>query len=366
LARVLKTVGSSEQALPLLDEARLRFEAIAAVSTREDASRMSSSCFSEQGECLWRLGRLDEAVASYEEGIRRDEELGDYRGIAVGKAQIGSIRTNQRRYQEALAALVEAREQFTQMDEPITVSIIWVQIGTVYMEMNEYEAAEDAYRKSLAIKVRLEDVSGQAIILNQLGNLYNILGRLEEGAAFYQQAVDKSVEQSDIASEGLYRQNLADVLRRVKRFDEARQQIRRAIKCKSEFGHSSKLWLSWAVLAAIETNTGNAAAAEDAKREAIACYLAYRRDGGENHEEEGRLSLEITEYLLSGNNVAAASFLQEIAAHPGLATGPRTFTNALQAIVAGSRDRTLANAPNLDYRMAAEILFLIETLEKGN
>ena len=37
---------------------------------------------------------------------------------------------------------------------------------------------------------------------------------------------------------------------------------------------------------------------------------------------------------------------------------------ALQAIVAGSRDRALADAPDLNYDMAAEILFLIETLEK--
>jgi hypothetical protein len=37
---------------------------------------------------------------------------------------------------------------------------------------------------------------------------------------------------------------------------------------------------------------------------------------------------------------------------------------ALQAIVAGSRDRTLANAPDLRYTMAAEILFLLAMLEK--
>ena len=32
---------------------------------------------------------------------------------------------------------------------------------------------------------------------------------------------------------------------------------------------------------------------------------------------------------------------------------------------AAGRDRTLADAPDLDYTMAAEILFLIETLEKA-
>ena len=41
------------------------------------------------------------------------------------------------------------------------------------------------------------------------------------------------------------------------------------------------------------------------------------------------------------------------------------FIRALQAIVAGRRDRTLADAPDLDFGMAAEILFLIETLEKS-
>jgi len=38
------------------------------------------------------------------------------------------------------------------------------------------------------------------------------------------------------------------------------------------------------------------------------------------------------------------------------------FIGALQAVVAGSRDPALADQPELDYTMAAEILLLIETL----
>ena len=59
-----------------------------------------------------------------------------------------------------------------------------------------------------------------------------------------------------------------------------------------------------------------------------------------------------------------ASLLQQLAAHPD-AAWLLPFIRALQAIVAGSRDRALADAPDLDYTMAAEILFLIETLEKS-
>ena len=170
LARVLKTAGGSEQALPLLDEARQRFEAVAKERANKAAEGMASACFAEQGDCLLDLGRLDEAAAAYEECIRRAEQLGDARDVAVGKGQLGTVRMQQRRYPEALAAYAEARERFTQLDEPGTVAVIWHQTGMVYQEAGQPEAAEDAYRKSLAIKVRLGNVAGQASTLQQLGN----------------------------------------------------------------------------------------------------------------------------------------------------------------------------------------------------
>lgn len=60
--------------------------------------------------------------------------------------------------------------------------------------------------------------------------------------------------------------------------------------------------------------------------------------------------------LHAGGPGAAASLLGELAAHPELPSPFRTFVGALQAILAGSRDRTLADAPDLDYCMSAELL----------
>jgi hypothetical protein len=56
--------------------------------------------------------------------------------------------------------------------------------------------------------------------------------------------------------------------------------------------------------------------------------------------------------------------LQQYAADPETPDWFQPFIQALQAIVAGSRDRRLAEAPELHYQMAAEILLLIDTLEK--
>jgi tetratricopeptide (TPR) repeat protein len=365
LARVLKTAGGSEQALPLLDEARQRFEALAKERPNRAAEGMASKCLADRGDCLSNLGRLDEAAAAYEKNIQRAEQLFDARQVAVGKAQLGTVRKNQHRYAEALASFAEARERFTQLDEPGSIAVIWHQTGTVYQEAGEAEAAEDAYRKSLAIKVRLGNISAQASTLAQLANLYDdVLNRPEEAVAFHRQAAEKYVEGQDMAKEGRVRNNLGDTLRHLRRFDEARHEIRRAIECKAQFGHASSPWTSWSILADIERDAGNAGNAVEAERKAIDCYLAYRRDGGENHNADGRISLAVSQSLLAGDPATATSFLEERAT-TSAATRLHPFIRALQTIVAGRRDRTLADAPDLHYTMAAEILFLLETLEKA-
>jgi tetratricopeptide (TPR) repeat protein len=367
LGRVLKTAGGADQALPLLIDARQRFEAVAKERPGLGAERMASVCLAEQGDCLYYLGRLDETAAAYEEAIQLHEQRGDARSIALCKGQLGTVRLAQRRYPEALAAHAEARQRFTALDEPGTVAVIWHQTGMVHLASGQPQAAEDAYRQSLAISVRLGDVAGQASTLNQLGNLYkDVLDRSEDAAGFYLQAADKFVESRDVAREGVSRSNLANALRKLRRLDEARQENLRAIECKEQFSHASTPWTSLAILADIETDSGNAAAAAEAKGKAIACYLAYRRDGGENHHPDGRISLAVSQALRSGESAQSATLLQQLAADPE-ATELLPFIGALQAIVAGSRDPALADQPELDFSMAAEILLLIESLggDKG-
>ncbi|MGH9817800.1 MAG: tetratricopeptide repeat protein, partial [Candidatus Acidiferrales bacterium] len=228
--RVLKTAGGSEQAMPLVDEAQKRFEAIARDRANKAAAGMVSACFTERGDCLRNLGRLDEAAAAYEESIRRAEELGYDRQVAVGKSQLGTVRLYQRHYKEALEAYEEARSRFTRLDEPGSVAVAWHQTGVVYQEAGQPDAAEDAYRKSLAIKVRLGNVAGQASTLNQLGGLYDhVLNRPEEAVPFLRQAADKYIEIGDVAGEGRQRSNLGNILRKLRRLDEARQEILLAI-----------------------------------------------------------------------------------------------------------------------------------------
>ncbi|NQT12341.1 MAG: tetratricopeptide repeat protein, partial [Planctomycetes bacterium] len=284
MGRVLRFAGRSEKALPVLDEARECFEAIERDQPGCGAELMASVCVAECGDCLRQLGRLDEAAAACDESIRRAKGVDGNRQVASAKGQLGTVRLQQGRYQEALEAYEEARERFTRLGEPQSVAVSWHMTGMACQRAGRPEAAEDAYRKALAIHVQLGDVAGQAGTLGQLGILYgDVLDRSEEAAAFYRQAADKYVEIGDEASEGIARSNLGGALHRLRRFDEARQEIRRAIQCKEQFGHAGEPWMSWDILAKIEADTQNPTAAAEATRKAVACYLAYRRDGGENH-----------------------------------------------------------------------------------
>jgi tetratricopeptide (TPR) repeat protein len=363
LGRALEMTGNAQQALPCLDDAQRRFEAIAQTQSSRAAARMASTCFTDKGVCLCSLGRLDEAAAAYEESTHRAEQQGDERQLAVAKGQLGTVRLLQRRYRDALDAHAEAREHFAKLGEPGSVAVIWHQTGEVYREAGQPEAAEDAYRRSLALEVQLGEVGGQANTLGALGNLYSDLDRAEEAASLYQQAADLFVAIGDAQAEGTCWSNLGDTLRKLKRWDEARQAIHRALECKEPFGHAADPWKSWGVLADIEAGVGNAGAAAHARAKAVACYLAYRRDGGENHNPDGRMSLAVAEKLRADDAAGAASFLGELSMHSELPNRLRPFVPALQAIAAGSRDRSEAEAPELHYTSAAELLVLLDVLE---
>ncbi|MEB3335102.1 MAG: tetratricopeptide repeat protein, partial [Cyanobacteriota bacterium] len=363
LGEVLSTAGGAEQALLWLAEARQRFLAIDKERPNKAAERMASVCLSRQANCFLILGRYDEAVAAYEEAIRLDEQRGDAQDVAVGKGNLGTVRLMQRRYSEALAAYQEARVTFSQLNEPGSVAGYWHQIGRVHEEEGNGEAAEGAYRQSLTIKVRIGDVAGQASTLTMLGNVYNrLLNRPEEAVTFYQQAAQKYLSVGDLKGEGFARSGLAIVLCKLQRLDEARLAIKRANTCLEPYGHAAEPWKSQAILAKIETAAGNTAAATEARRQATALYLAYRQAGGENHFADGRIALAVTQALLAGEAEQATSLLAQLGADPAAAR-LLPFLQALQAILAGSRDRSLADHPAFSWSASAEVLLLINTLE---
>jgi tetratricopeptide (TPR) repeat protein len=344
LGRALQMSGSAEEAVIHLEEARQRFERLA-------QPRMANTALTDKADCLTDLGRYDEAAEAYEEGIRISEQLEDPRGAAVSRGQLATVRMYQKRYPEALGLYDEARKIFQKLGEPRTVAVAWHQIGRVHEAVGQYEAAEAAYQESLKIEVQTGNRTGEAQTLNQLGNLYSRQGRREEAVRFYRQAAEVFVDLRDLRSEGATRNNVADKLVKLKRYDEARVELQRAIECKRPFGHVAEPWTTFQILSNLEREIGNAAAARQARDQAIQAYLSYRRAGGASQTGLALQTLGAVTQLLS-----------KLRQYPDPPPRLQAFLAAIEAVLAGSRDPHFADDPNLTFDDAAELLLLIESL----
>lgn len=357
LGRVLQGVGAAAAALEPLAVAEQRFQALADAGN-SSAARMAAVAITERGDCLRHLGRLDEAATAYEESIKRAEHQQDTRQVAVGKGQLGSVRMLQQRYPEALAIYAAARERFAALGEPGGVATVWHQIGMVHRFQRQFDPAEQAYRQSLALWVQQRNRAGEARSLNELGLLYAAWGRLEDAVNCYQQAADIHVALQDHFNEGKDRSNLAITLLKLQRYAEARRELQRAIECGKLYGHAAQPWTTWMILHYLEAATGNPTAAAQARDQAIQCYLAYRRDGGESQNPGAKLAALVLQAIQQGDTREAEQVLARYGG-PNAPPWAQALIPKLQAILGGAREPGLAADPALDYDDAVEVMLLL-------
>ena len=364
LGRVLRMGGTSENALQAINEAIKRFEQIASRKDSASAGIMTSASLAKKGECLLDLGRLDESAAAFEECVRIADKFNSKKHAAIGKGQLGTVRLSQERYEDAIKAHNEAREIFESLGDLDMVAVAYQQTGAVHEEIGQFEEAEQSFKKSLAIAVEQKNLLDQAKNLGRLGSFYAKVGRTDEAVTSLQQSAEKYVEIKNMADEGRVRGNLSITLITLKRHKEARQEIQRAIECFKPYGHSVEPWRAWDKLREIELADDNQEAAAQAREQAIQLYLAFRRDGGEDQNPGARLCTLFDDAMGGQPPDEVKKHLDEVAKDPKIPDEGKLLISKLQFVLTGSREKKLASDPNLNYIDAAEILFLLEKLEK--
>jgi tetratricopeptide (TPR) repeat protein len=115
----------------------------------------------------------------------------------------------------------------------------------------------------------------------------------------------------------------------------------------------------------LEEAAGNSQAAADSWQQAVQCYLAYRRAGGESQEPGAQLCVRIARDISQGDTTEATQFLAQAAAAADTPVWLKAMLPKLRTILYGYRDPALAADPALDYRDAVELLLLLETLGAG-
>jgi len=361
--RVLHRGGLAKAALEPLQQAQQRFQLLAD-DGGQSAALMVSEAFTEQGECLIAVGRLEEAVEVYQQAIKLSENQNNERQVAVIKGQLATLCKELGRYEEALSGYEEAREIFSQLNDLKSLATAWHQSGMVYKKMRAFEQADQAFRKSLAIKSENDNKTGEAHSLNELGNLYSAWGKWEQAVLFYRQAADTYKHLDIIRYECMARTNLATSLIQLQLYDEARSELQQAMPCNKAFEDGLQPWKAWNTLHGLEQACNNPTAAHAAKQQAVQSYLAYRRDGGANIDNPTLPSLfqAVLQAIHENNSEEALKELSGFENQTDLPDDLKPVIPKLIAILQGERNPTLADDPELDYNSAAELLLLLEAL----
>ena len=358
LGTVLMENGAVDEALPYFQQAQQHFEALGG----ERGDHMVFFSLKKRGDCLFAWGQLEQAVAIYEEAIKGAEKRNAIRDIARGKAQLASVRREQKDYLAALQGHYEALELFQQLDGSRSVAAALHNIGMVHREQKQFKQAESTYRQALSINTQYRNRVNEAASLGELGSLYREWNRLEQAMDYYRQAMAIYSKLGNKAGEGGQRNNLAATLIQLNRLDEARPELLRAIECKKGLGHAAEPWLELHNLHNLEKADNNPQAAAQAREQALQAFLDYRRDGGENHSGAGRLALDVLKAIQQGATAEIEQVIEQLLEQDNWQEH-KTFLYSLQAILAGKRDPALAEDNEMRYDLVAELKILLEQLQ---
>ncbi len=359
---VLSRSGNVEAALQPLAEAKRRFQVLVDQGNT-GAGHMLLSTVNLEAGCLGNLGQLERAKETYQECLKHAQKGSDMRSVALIKMDLGRIFQRQQRYHEALAKYSDALEAFEKLKDLRSVADTWLEIGIAHTDAGQFEQAEQPYRQALAISVQQKDRPREAGSLNELGLLYGLMNRREEAVSFCRQSAGIRAELKDFFSEGRARGNIAETLFKLGRYDEARQELQRAIECGRPYGHNAELWMYLDILHDVELASGNAQAAMQAREQAIGCFLAFRKDGGESSNPSVRLCKTVAEVIRAHFPSAIEPLIARVAEDVNTPARSRILHIKLQAILHGERDPALVDDPELYYQDAVELLLLLEALQ---
>jgi tetratricopeptide (TPR) repeat protein len=360
--QILNRMDAADAALNPLQEAKRRFLALAEANPSEDPEAFITISI-DIAVCLIGLGRFDEAATELREEIESSERFGHVQTLAIARHWLGTAYLKMFLYNDALREFIKAREFFESVGEPIAVGQAWHMIGATLWYMDRLDEAEIAYKCALSINVQQKNKVEEAKNLVQLAHLYGEMEKYSEAIDLYQEAILRTKETGNLAGEGRSHGGLASILIARGRHDEARREILASIECHRGLGYAVEPWHGWGSLEWLEQAIGNRHAAATAHQKATALFLAYRRQGGSFRTLGGQIGdYFVRDYLAE----RFSNIRNEIGllAERGQDDSFAALVSTLAEILDGATGVLLADNPRLNYYDAAEVLLVLERLNK--
>jgi tetratricopeptide (TPR) repeat protein len=129
LGRCFRFQGKTEQAADYYQQG---LETAQQLERTQGVQRQTGALYTDLADALRNMGRYADAQAAYEQSVSIAEKLEDYRMVAVGNGQLGTLALVQGNLTEAEQRYKTALAIFQRFHEPSHEAIVWHQLGLVY------------------------------------------------------------------------------------------------------------------------------------------------------------------------------------------------------------------------------------------
>jgi len=331
------------------------------------------------GQSQDRAGRLDDALASYEQAVRLAEGSGEQAALVEALRRLGVVhhRRNEaeratelcrRSYREAvqLGDLVLAGEALNALagfefesGEIAAARGIYLNalalagsaaplrgrieqnLGILACIQGEHQEAYDHYRRSLEAFEGAQDERGCALAHHNLGMIASRRGELDEAERCFEQSAAEAARAGDIHLEGLCELNRAEVCHTRQQFGDAMRRAEAALDIFQRLGDHRAKSDAYRIIGMVFRDTGRPALADERLRRSVALALETgsllgqaeaSRELGRLHQSVGRNQEALT--LLN----AAHGLFQRLDARVDLVDVSRKMSELEGAFLAVVRD----------------------------
>ena len=201
-------------------------ENLLAPVVRRSAVELLSAKFRDQAQELKRQGKRDESIAKYQELIELDPRMS-----ILAYNEIGMLRAQQGRLNEAVEALRKAIEYNEQTEFKINIASVHHNLGLLLKKLGQSEESGEHSRKAMEEFQRELTKNPKSLkTVIQFGNVLAETGDFNQATKYFQQAVD--LNPYDIANH----LTLSKALELQGRYDEAISALKKASGFMSHIG----------------------------------------------------------------------------------------------------------------------------------
>jgi tetratricopeptide (TPR) repeat protein len=184
LGIVYRSIGEVEKAEDYL------IKALNLVDDKQELAQEKSSILYNLGSLYNDLGKIDEAIALYNQSLKIFERVGNLQGKAYTLHNLAIIYADRGDVDEAIALYNQSLELEERIGNLQGKAATLHNLANIYADRGDVDEAIALYNQSLELNERIGDIQGKAATLHCLAIIYADRGDVDEAIALFQKSLE--------------------------------------------------------------------------------------------------------------------------------------------------------------------------------